>query len=223
MANILKRISNRLHFEKLKHNISSLDNLKNHLNISFENSSTNAKFKDAYQHYVTNISRPDMAASLELSSVVFDLCQNQSSKKMLDMGSGFSSFILRSYADKNSGSNVWSVDDDTAWLGKTKHYLQSASLNTNNLLTLEEFLASTEKGFDFLLLDLNYVEVRKNYIKLVVDRCKRGGLILFDDVHKREFMTEVLEQTQNLPVKLYDLAPITRDQFGRFALLAIKN
>lgn len=223
MTSILKRITNRLLFEKLKLNISTFDALESRLHISFKDSSTKTKFKETYQYYIDNISRADMAVSLELSSVIYDLCQNISPMKMLDMGSGFSSFILRCYAEKISGCKVWSIDDDAAWLNKTKQYLLASSLNTENLLTLEEFVTSSENEFDILLLDLNYVEVRKNYIKLVIERCKPGGIILFDDVHKREFMTEVLQQTKNLPIKLYDLLSITKDQFGRFALLGIKS
>lgn len=223
MASIYKRITNRLLFEKLKLNISTLKHLENKLHYSFKDLSTHEKIKERHQYYVENISRVDMAASLELSSVVYDLCRMTSPKKMIDIGSGFSSFILRTYAEKTPKCRVWSIDDDTVWLDKTREYLKISSLNTDNLLTLEEFVASSENEFDILLLDLNYVEVRKNYINLVVERCKQGGVILFDDVHKREFMMEVLQQTKKLPVKLYDLSAVTKDQFGRFALLGIKS
>jgi len=149
MINFLKRIINRLEFEWLKLRIASLDRLQKKLGISFANSLA-LRFENQHKYYVSNISRADMAASFELSSLTFQLCLNVKPKKMLDMGSGFSSYVLRTYADESTESKVYSVDDDSAWLEKTRNYLRDSKVNTENLLTLDNFIQSNEKDFDFI-------------------------------------------------------------------------
>lgn len=223
MISFVKRVINRLEFERLKLRLKTPENLKKRLKNSFPEINAVSRFDDQYKFYVSAISRADMAASLELSNLIYSLCVGRKSKKMLDMGSGFSSYVLRTYAGESEGCRVWSIDDDAAWLEKTRNYLSDLKVNTENLLTLDNFIQSGEKDFDFILLDLNYVEVRKNYIKLVVERCASDGIIVFDDVHKREFMTEVLRQTNKESIALYNLSDLTKDAFGRFAMLGIKN
>lgn len=173
--------------------------------------------------YVKEVSRADMAASLQCMSFLESMCRAGSYKKLLDFGSGFSSYVFRDYAKKDPSIKVWSVDDDPQWIEKTREYLRCHQLSDNNLTLLEKFVIAPERDFDLVLLDLNFVEVRKNYIKLAVECCKPGGMVVFDDVHKPEFMFEVLQQTRDLPVKLYNLKDLTFDQFGRYALLAIKD
>jgi predicted O-methyltransferase YrrM len=221
---MLKAIANRLAFEFLRLRLirSSSKILRMDGITDSALADTALELSESYANYIQTISTPDMAASLELASFVYCVVKRRKMVKVLDLGSGFSSLVLRKAVAPNSG-RTWSVDDHVAWLEVTREYLQRSSLSTENILLLEDFLASSERDFDLILLDLNYVEVRKNYVTMVVERCKTGGMILFDDVHKREFMTSVLEQTRNLPVTLYDLKSLTHDRFGRYALLAIKQ
>lgn len=178
------------------------------------------ELKKAHQEYVSAISSPEMAASFELSR--FLLCAQKELKvaKAVDLGSGFTSFILRR---SGNATTVWSVDDDERWLAKTAAYLSSKGVSTSNLCSLSVFIDSGESDFDLIVLDLNYVEVRKNYIDLVLKRCAPGGMVVFDDVHKPHFRLEVLRHCKGHPVELYDLKPVTTDQYGRYAMFAIKT
>ena len=181
------------------------------------------EFQPYYQEYTTTISSPNMAASLQLASFVYSLCETVRPAKVLDLGSGFSSFVLRYYAKIDSNCQVWSVDDDEKWLEKSRQYVVKEGLSTQNMVILENFVKSGEKDFDLILLDLNFVEVRKDYINLCVERCRSKGLIIFDDVHKSEFEYEVLLQTANTPVKLFDAKPVTLDSYQRYATVSIKD
>jgi hypothetical protein len=53
-------------------------------------------------------------------------------KRLLDLGSGFSSYVLRAYAAGVPGAVGWSVDDDPAWLEKTRAFLVSEGLSTEH-------------------------------------------------------------------------------------------
>jgi len=224
---MISRVIRKIRFLILKSRIISFDSLRT--NISFQKINpvvlvqSKESLQQFYQHYVTKISRADMAASLELSALINALCHANDYKKLLDLGSGFSSFVLRNYSKLRLNSVVYSVDDDILWLERTREYLINSSVSTENLMMLSEFIDSNENQFDIVLLDLNFVDVRKNYINLAVERCKAGGLIFFDDVHKQEFMTEVLSQTKNLPIDVFNIKNISIDGFGRFALVAVKK
>jgi len=174
-----------------------------------------------YQHYVTQYSRADMAISFELAKSILNLCHTQLPRKTLDLGSGFSSWVFRKYAKENNATG-WSVDDDPAWLEKTKKFLSENNLETDHCIVLQDFIQSDETGFDMVLLDLNFVEVRKNYIQLAVERCRKGGLVLFDDVHKADYRDDVLKLCWSLPIRLYDIRDYTLDKFARYTWLGIK-
>jgi predicted O-methyltransferase YrrM len=144
------------------------------------------ELKGAYVRYVKEISRADMAASFECAALLVNLCTRLKLRKVLDLGSGFSSFALRRVALPEA--QVWSVDDSDEWLDKTAAFLRDHNVNTSRLLGVEQFISSEEHNFDLIFLDLNFVEVRRNFIDLVVERCRPGGMIVFDDVHKPCFL-----------------------------------
>ncbi len=182
-----------------------------------------ADLNQKYDQYIKEVSRADMAASFECVHLMRSLCKLFSCKKLLDLGSGFSSFMFRQYALSDSTIRVWSVDDDVEWIRKTRDYLYQQKVSTENLMMLDDFLATSEKDFDLIFFDLNFVEVRKKFIRMAVERCKPGGLIIFDDVHKKDFFYDVLRETTALPVQFKDIKSLTLDEFGRFALLGIKS
>lgn len=176
-----------------------------------------------YLAYVSEISRPDMAASLECIKTLLTLCRAFNCKKILELGSGFSSYALRRFASHDRSISIYSIDDNAAWLAKTEQYLATNRLALDNVMMLDDFLESGESDFDMIFFDLNFVEVRRRYIEMVVTKCRPGGLILFDDAHKTDYMYEVLYQTRRAPINFYDLRSFTRDAFGRFSLLGIKQ
>jgi predicted O-methyltransferase YrrM len=180
-------------------------------------------FHECYLRYVREVSRPDMAVSHECATFLDQLCNRFSFRKLLDLGSGFSSYTLRRYALNDSKVAVWSVDDDEHWIRKTKSFLRDERLSVDNLMMLNDFMRMQEHDFDLIFLDLNFVEVRKNFVTMALARCKPGGIIVFDDAHKPDFLYDVLRLTAKQDVTFFDVENLTRDEFGRYALLGIKN
>jgi len=176
-----------------------------------------------YLQYINEISSSNMAASLELSGYLLSICQTNQYSRLLDMGSGFSSFILRHYAKENPHAQVVSVDDNAAWLEKTKAFLEQHHLGTKNIFHLDNFINFNENDFDLVLHDLNFVEVRINYIELLIQKTKQGGLLIMDDVHKPDYLFALLSKLKKEKVKPFDIKTITEDSFGRFALAVIKE
>jgi predicted O-methyltransferase YrrM len=182
-----------------------------------------ADLSDQHGSYVTKVSSADMAASLELSALFHALCEARNCRKILDLGSGFSSLVSGLYARRDPEIVCWSVDDSASWLSKTRDYLSTQNVFTNRLVMLDEFIRMGEGSFDIVLLDLGLVDIRVDFIPLALDRCRPGGMILFDDVHKPGYRYEVLRQCNARSVRMYDIASHTLDLYGRYALLGVKG
>lgn len=224
---MIDRILQKIKFLSLQSNVGSFDQFKKIAKVDQIDSKTFEQNKEMirpyYEYYVREVSRADMAASLELAAFMYTLCKLNHYTKLLDMGSGLSSFIFRLYAKETTGVTVYSVDDDSAWLEKTKDFLRLHQLNTENIFTLDQFLKSTENGFDCILHDLNFVEVRINYVERMMEITRKNGVVIFDDVHKPDYLFALLTKLKGRSDKAYDLKPITLDTYKRFALAVVKD
>ena len=107
---------------------------------------------DKYNHYITNVSIGNSAASIEAASLLDVIARNNKVQRILDLGSGFSSF-LDDIKDASSPVEVWSVDTDAMWLDKTAQYLKENELDVSNLFHWDEFTEKFEK-FDLIFVDI---------------------------------------------------------------------
>lgn len=179
--------------------------------------------KPYFDDYIARVSVANMAASLELAATLLSLLEAGKYKKLLDVGSGFSSFVLRLYARSNAGVEVFSVDDNAQWLEKTRDYLRKVDVADTNLYTLEQFLSRGLSGFDCILHDLNFVEVRINYVSTLLSKLAPNGILILDDMHKPDYRIEVLKTLGPEPVHIYDLRKHTLDSFGRYSMIVTRK
>jgi predicted O-methyltransferase YrrM len=185
-----------------------------------ENGRVISTIRNEHSKYVTNISSPEMALSYELAHFIYSQSQIIQPTRVLDIGSGFSSYVLRLYKKYHPNTEVFSIDDDIEWLDKTRQYLAGHQLSTDNLVSLEEFIeVKQENGYDLILLDLNFVDKRKDYIRFAIDLLNGTGLLVFDDAHKVEYLREIKKVTKGQPGTLYSVRKDTLDMFGRFSLV----
>jgi predicted O-methyltransferase YrrM len=224
---MIKKIIQKVKFHLLRQKVGSFDQLKKIKPFDQINpdilEQNKEKLRPYYEQYVTEVSRADMAASLELSAFIFTLCQVNCYSKLLDMGSGLSSFVFRLFIKENPGAVVFSVDDDSAWLEKTRDYLRLHKLSTENTFTLDQFLRSKESEFDCIFYDLNFVEVRINYVEQIMQIAKSKGVIIIDDVHKPDYLFAFLTKLKGRSLRAYDLKPITIDPYKRHALAVVMD
>jgi len=177
-----------------------------------------------YERYISEVSRDYMAISLELSSLLAVFCDVNRPVTIADLGTGFSSFVLRRYA-RESGLNVgvWSVDDSTEWLGKTLEFLNRHGLDHENVLTWDNFVGQGHGGFDLILHDLGSMETRAKTLPYVLSLANPGGWVILDDVHITEYAPIAKKTVRESGLDLYSLRGFTRDKFGRFASLAVRG
>lgn len=219
LLNKLKRI---ILLKKEMYAISFSDKIKTSNFVNEEKYKTLFdSIKSEHKIYIENISSPEMAMSLELAYFIMNYCIKYKPTRLLDLGSGFSSFVFRLFQNnfKEMDIIVYSVDDNDKWLLKTKDYLNKHSLKIDNLHNLEDFKnLNLKEYFDLILLDLNFVEIRKEYLNFSMNLISEKGLLIVDDVHKVEFLREVKKAAKINEFKLSNIKTLTIDKLGRYAI-----
>lgn len=173
-----------------------------------------------YQEYVSTTSNPIMAASFETSVFLLILCDLIKPQRIIDFGSGFSSFIFRFYARQHPGVEVWSVDDSQDWLEKTREYLASKNMNTDNLCSLESMMEKKNTSFDLILYDMGAFDTRMLYLKFALSTLSKNGMIVLDDMHGADYAFFVFNSLRKHHLKKYSAYYYTNDNYGRYAFIA---
>lgn len=179
-----------------------------------------ADLKHAYDDYASTVSTPDWAISLELASVLRTLCEIARPRRVVDLGSGFSSYVLVQYAQAFDASVV-SVDTNPAWLSRTREFLERAGLPVGGLVEWKNFVAHENLTFDLVLDDLGSVDDRIDTVPAALSLVERGGVAIFDDRHRANLRSAVARECRSRGLEYLSLREVTRDQFGRYAGLVI--
>src|SRR5262245_29253299 len=179
------------------------------------------RLQPTYQHYTSRVSPNPIAISLELATFLAVLCAMCRPKSILDLGSGFSSFVFRTYMKELQPENrVYSVDVSALWLNTTHAFLRHRHLDCRNLLTWEAFLAAPEKSrFDLILQDMSDLATRRQRLVATVDACSPVGIIVLDDMHVPGYRRAILDSLDRQRLCYYSLRDFTRKRL-RYAYLA---
>ncbi|MBC8417332.1 MAG: hypothetical protein H8E10_01910 [Desulfobacterales bacterium] len=177
-----------------------------------------------YELYISEVSGDYMAISLEFSSFLSVFCDLMRPTSIADLGTGFSSFLFRSYAAQSEQDvKVWSVDDSPEWLEKTRGFLAKQGLSDGNMGIWDRFIEGSYHGFDLILHDLGSMDIRAKTLSRVLNLVRPYGFVLLDDIHITEYAPIAKKALRESGFKLYSLRHYTKDKFGRFASLATKR
>jgi len=182
-----------------------------------------AELRPLYQEYVTDVSAPYMAISLDLAVLLTVLCEALRPQSILDLGSGFSSVVFRRHAmSRGPGITVWSVDDSEEWLGRTGRFLSRHGLAADNLVGYDLLLRDNNAQFDLVLHDLGTMDVRARTLAEAIARTRSGGVIVLDDVHKQPYASLAKRALAREGMTPYSLRRVTEDDISRYSLLAFR-
>ena len=166
--------------------------------------------KKAYIRYITEIS--PRAIAWELVEFLDQLMLQLKPKRVLDLGSGFTSFFFRQYP----GTEVWSVDHDAKWLEVTRDLLEHYDVSDDRLVLLEEF--QFEGKYDIITIDTGPTEMDR--VKLfgpTKEHC--SGVIILDDINDVELQAAAREFFKDDVI--FDLKSDVADIYGRYAWMVV--
>ena len=118
---------------------------------------------------------------------------------------------------------VWSVDDNSQWLKKTREFLIDYDLSAKNLDIWNSFCKKKGDPFDFILHDLDGWEQRKATLEDVVSLIHPAGIIILDDLHKKPYASYVKQVLEKHNLIHYNLKSYTQDKFGRYSMLVMRQ
>jgi len=186
-------------------------------------SAARALLSKQHEHYTRSVSSKGMALSLETAALVWTLCNNRYPQTIVDLGSGFSSYVIRSWA-KTFGQRpvIWSVDDDPTWLTRSAQYCKEQDVDVSNFTTWDVFM-HTQLKFDIILYDLGRMQVRFENICRALDLCSSNGIVVIDDMHKFNYRKEVERVLLEKGFKGVDMSATTTDAHeGRHCWIATR-
>jgi predicted O-methyltransferase YrrM len=179
---------------------------------------------EPWQAYVQAISPDWMAASVEVCALLLALARLRRPSRILDLGSGFSSYAMRTYALGTGGQcRVVSVDDDADWLEKTRRALQARGVPADDLYTWESFRAARHEPFGLVFHDLGDMAVRAATLPAALALVAANGVIVLDDMHKDKegYPGAARRACAAAGFDLYSLETLTTDRFGRCGAIAL--
>lgn len=176
------------------------------------------RIKAEHKFYVDNISKN--AASLECCMYLLSLYDSLKPDRILDLGSGISSYCLRLFKKFHGfNTDIWSVDTDIKWLKKSREYSDARGLDPTNFITWDEFKDHTEP-FDLIFVDIDMSPKRKLYFESVFNQfSKAGTIVMLDDMHKSIIGSPFDKLMKTKSYTESDIKAQTLDEFGRFSRL----
>lgn len=174
-----------------------------------------------YKDYCLSVSRRLYALSIETCAYIWWLCHELKPSKVCDLGSGFSSYVLRRYAT-TCGHHVdfCSVEDDARWRDRTLGFLRRQNLPSGNVFDPETWMAVDDR-YDLIVYDFSGGQARNDWMLPAVQHLTVDGVAVLDDAqnvlhHLR--MGEVCIETGRT---LLDCFHQTVDDVGRYASVAV--
>lgn len=175
-----------------------------------------------YHEYITGVSTSAMAVSIHSARVLYMLCEATKPETALDLGSGFSSFILRMYArDCGHAMTVYSVDDHGDWLQATRDYLENQNVSNEHCYELSDFKAADTPKFDLTFHDMGNMATRTRELGMALDGASDRGVVLVDDMHDRRYGRYASGLAQDKGMTVLSMREFTLDDIGRFSGLVV--
>jgi predicted O-methyltransferase YrrM len=186
---------------------------------ALRNARDDAALRAFYDRYVTEVSNWEWAVSWPTARALDALCEALRPRRVLDLGSGFSTYVVCNWA-RRAGveTEIVSADTSDEWLDKTRVFLDGEGLSAR-LIASRDLASLPSAGFDLAFDDIGRIEARASVMPTIIRTMKPGGVVVLDDMNVRGYRGEVRSHLTKAGWPLYSLRPATVDAKGRFAML----
>jgi predicted O-methyltransferase YrrM len=177
------------------------------------------QYAAAHAAYTTGISDTLNAISLRQAALLAFLVRTRSVTRLLDTGSGFSSFVLGSEAKCKHNVRHLAVEDNEFWRSRTKEFLRENGLPAENVISWKAFQADSSLcGFDLIFHDLGNMTTRILSLREIESRLAPSCWLILDDMHKSTYCPHALRLLGERWI-VQSLVDLTLDEVGRFAYI----
>lgn len=170
-----------------------------------------------HDQYVKEVSTPVMAVSLPVASALWAACEALQPKTVLDLGSGFSTFVVARWATTKK-VHVTSIDDDPVWLGHTANFLIEHNVPLPDLRALHDGPLPLNQSLVFL--DIALPPQRIGLFAEAANTMGRDAMMVLDDMNQHPYGAQVRVAARPNGLRLYSIRRHTKDDSGRFAAVA---
>jgi predicted O-methyltransferase YrrM len=218
----LRRRAGQLRYElRLWRDLRHVDPLPDRLAATYEDWwRLQRELDPAYERYITHVSRSNWAASPQLAALLWHLCRVTRPKRILELGTGFTSYVFRRYAEEGGDVAVVSADTSEEWLTKTRAFLGAMGCRDDGLVLLDDLGAEAADGTFELILNDVLGDIRPWMTTVALRYRSEDGLIVMDDADRDVDRRSLIRNARENGLSLYDLRPWTLDFYGRWSLLA---
>jgi predicted O-methyltransferase YrrM len=184
-----------------------------------------AELQAAYDLYTCTVSVRGHAASLQVASYLLFLCRRLNARRVCDLGSGFSSYVLDLWAREAAHPvTVMSVDTDPDWMNKTVRFITDHGGGDGHDFCSWDYFQTADVGlFDLIFHDLAGGDVRTDAMPTVVAHVAPFGVAIFDDMHHDGHRAGAESAAAEAGLASFCLVRQTFDDCGRFAMLATER
>lgn len=177
------------------------------------------ELRAVYDRYVAEISSWDWAVAWRTALALDALCDALRPRRILDLGSGFSTYVeCRWVRQAQSDTGIVSVDDSAEWLETTRAFLAGDGLSCE-LIERDDLGSLPDQSFDLAFDDMGRIEARADAIDTLVRVMAPGGVVILDDMNVRGYRADVRARLERAGWPLYSLRTQTIDERGRFSML----
>ena len=177
------------------------------------------ELEPAYDRYVKEVSQPEWAVSIQLAAFLWHVSRVIEPAHILELGSGFTSYVLRRYREEHGGATVLSVDNNEEWLGKTAKFIRDLGSRDDGLILLDDLNEiAVEREYDLVFNDV-LGTLRADMMAAAMRYRSPEGIVVVDDTNREPDRWSVMKCARRDGLKVYDLRPWTIDFYGRWALM----
>lgn len=185
--------------------------------VELERDGNERKVPNEYASYISNVSRKDMSISVEVARLLRSILHVGESNTIVDLGSGFSSYVLRRNWVPLLQPTVTTVDDSRYWLDKTRQFLAENGVVRGKFELLDNFKNHNKDVYDLVFYDLGNIVTRIKELSFVMNLVKLGGVMVLDDLHKSKYKVAVEDEVKKRSLTLVSMKEYTIDSYGRYA------
>lgn len=178
--------------------------------------------KQDHHQYISEISAPLISISYKQAQFLLRLVASLSPESILDLGSGFSTYIFALYNKCISANkvNIVSVDESSFWLKATTDFLAQKHLNVDRVTTYEEYLENNIKGkYEFYFVDIGGFELHLEIIESLLQNSNHDYFIVVDDFHVPNYRSSLKSIVNNNKRTILSLRKFTRTRLSHMAII----